>query len=312
MSKKLKLNIARIRKVFVRRKYKDLLFQRVFREKKDLLDLYNAVNGTNYTNYDELEITTLEDALYLSMKNDKSFIISSTLNLYEHQSTVNPNMPIRGLMYFARLYEGYISANGLDIYGRKPVNLPTPHYIVFYNGIEEIPDKTVLKLSDVFTADRDSEDFPVLECSATVLNINYGHNEGTLSACKRLGDYSHFIYKVNEGIEKGLGKAEAIEKAIDYCIEHDILADILSKYRGEVMSSILTYTEKQYKKTLKREAFEDGYESRQQEIDELNEVINEKDNTIAKKDETITKALAENEKLTLLLLKHGIDLDEIE
>ena len=85
MSNNLKLNIAKIKKIFVRRKYKDLLFQRVFREKKDLLDLYNAINGTDYTNYDNLEITTLEDALYLSMKNDKSFIISSTLNLYEHQ-----------------------------------------------------------------------------------------------------------------------------------------------------------------------------------------------------------------------------------
>lgn len=305
MSNNLKLNIAKIKRIFVRRKYRDLLFQRVFREKKDLLDLYNAINGTDYTNYDNLEITTLEDALYLSMKNDKSFIISSTLNLYEHQSTVNPNMPIRGLMYFSRLYEGYISSHKLNIYGRKVVNLPTPHYIVFYNGLEEIPDKTVLKLSDVFTADRDAEDFPVLECSATVLNINYGHNEGTLKACKRLGDYSHFIYKVNEGFEKGLNKAEAIESAINYCIENGILADILSKYRGEVMSSILAYTEKQYKKTLKQEAFEDGYEKgceeNREKIDELNEIITEKENAIAEKD-------IEIKKLTYLLLKNGIDI----
>ena len=112
-----------------------------------------------------------------------------------------------------------------------------------------------------------------------------------------MGDYSHFIYKVNEGFEKGLNKAEAIESAINYCIENGILADILSKYRGEVMSSILTYTEKQYKKALKQEAFEDGYEkgceASQEKIDELNEIINEKD-------KVITNTLAEKDKLTIL------------
>ncbi len=124
-----------------------------------------------------------------------------------------------------------------------------------------------------------------------------------------MGDYSHFIYKVNEGFEKGLNKAEAIESAINYCIENGILADILSKYRGEVMSSILTYTEKQYKKALKQEAFEDGYEkgceASQEKIDELNEIINEKD-------KVITNTLAEKDKLTILLLKHGIDINETE
>ena len=145
----------------------------------------------------------------MSMKNDKSFIISSTLNLYEHQSTVNPNMPIRGFMYFARLYEAYISMHKLNIHGRKAVKLPTPHYIVFYNGREEIEDKSVIKLSDAFTVDRDAEDFPVLECVATVLNINYGHNERTLNACKRLGDYSYFIHAVYEGLDNGLNKKDA-------------------------------------------------------------------------------------------------------
>ena len=83
-----KLNIVRILKRFtVNRKHKDRLFQRVFADKKDLLDLYNAINGTDYTDPDELEITTLEDVIYMSMKNDMSFIVSSTLNLYEHQST---------------------------------------------------------------------------------------------------------------------------------------------------------------------------------------------------------------------------------
>ncbi|MDY3795845.1 MAG: hypothetical protein SOZ81_03925, partial [Agathobacter sp.] len=116
----------------------------MFRDKEYLLELYNAINRTNYSNSDDLEITTLEDVIFMSMKNDKSFIISSTMNLYEHQSTANPNMPIRGLLYFAQLYDEYIKLHDLDVYGRKLVKLPTPQYIVFYNGKEEIPDDQTL------------------------------------------------------------------------------------------------------------------------------------------------------------------------
>lgn len=108
---------AFFKRYFLNRKYKDRLFQRVFEDKKDLLDLYNAINDTNYSNPDDLEITTLEDVIFMSMKNDKSFIISSTMNLYEHQSTINPNMPIRGLLYFAELYDEYIKLHDLDVYG---------------------------------------------------------------------------------------------------------------------------------------------------------------------------------------------------
>lgn len=123
--------------IYPNRKYKDRLFQRVFQNKEDLLELYNAINNTAYTNPEELKITTLEDAIYLSMKNDLSFVISATLNLYEQQSTFNANMPIRGLMYFSRLYEAYIKENSLDIYGKALVKLPAPQYIIFYNGRED-------------------------------------------------------------------------------------------------------------------------------------------------------------------------------
>lgn len=91
------------------RKYKDTLFRMVFKEKKDLLDLYNAVNGTDYQNEDDLEINTLENVLYMGMKNDISFLIGCTMNLYEHQSTQNENMPLRGFLYFAKLFETYVS-----------------------------------------------------------------------------------------------------------------------------------------------------------------------------------------------------------
>ena len=254
------------KRLYARFKYKDVLFRRVFREKEDLLDLYNAINGTSYADPNLLEINTLEDALFMSMKNDKSFIIASTINLYEHQSTNNPNMPIRGLLYFARLYEGYIAKNRLDIYGTKKIMLPTPHFIVFYNGSDEMPDEKIIKLSDSFIRGKNDKIFPELECYVRILNINYGHNEETLNACKRLSDYSQFIHIVGENLKSGVTNEIAVSAAIDYCIEHDILSDILLKARSEVMHSLLTYyDEKLHLKTV----WNEGYEAGQKEIDEL-------------------------------------------
>ena len=254
------------KKLYARFKYKDVLFRRVFREKEDLLDLYNAINGTSYADPNLLEINTLEDALFMSMKNDKSFIIASTINLYEHQSTNNPNMPIRGLLYFARLYEGYIAKNRLDIYGTKKIMLPTPHFIVFYNGSDEMPDEKIIKLSDSFIRGENDKIFPELECYVRILNINYGHNEETLNACKRLSDYSQFIHIVGENLKSGVTNEIAVSAAIDYCIEHDILSDILLKARSEVMHSLLTYyDEKLHLKTV----WNEGFEASKEEIAEL-------------------------------------------
>ena len=129
------------------RQYKDRLWRMIFNNKEDLLQLYNAINHTDYQNPDDLEVNTLEDVLYLSMKNDVSFLVSGTMNLYEHQSTFNPNMPLRGVFYFSRVYEGYVADNNLMIYHEKRVRLPKPKYIVFYNGTKNQPDSIELKLS---------------------------------------------------------------------------------------------------------------------------------------------------------------------
>ena len=114
------------------REHKDRLFKLVFREKRDLLDLYNAMNGTDYRNPDALVVNTIEDAVYMGMKNDISFIVSGMMALYEHQSTPCPNLPLRGLFYFANLYRKETS--GKDIYGSRRIPLPEPQFIVFYNG----------------------------------------------------------------------------------------------------------------------------------------------------------------------------------
>ena len=154
------------------RAHKDRLFRLIFREKKDLLSLYNAVNRSHYQNPDELEVRTLKDVLYLSMKNDLAFLIKNELNLYEAQSTFNPNMPLRGLSYFSRLYQGYVESRKLDVYSSGKIILPAPRYIVFYNGRKDLEDQVELRLSDSFeTADGEE---PFLECRALMLNINFG------------------------------------------------------------------------------------------------------------------------------------------
>ena len=245
------------------RKYKDRLFQRVFRDKEYLLELYNAINGTNYDNPDDLEITTLEDVIFMSMKNDKSFIISSTMNLYEHQSTVNPNMPIRGLLYFAQLYDEYIKLHDLDVYGRKLVKLPTPQYIVFYNGKEEMPDDQTLLLTDAFECDTEVENMePALECRARVLNENDGHNAELMNKCKRLMHYAQFIARINQNIDAGMLLQHAIDEAISYSLENDILTDVLIRNRSEVRHMLLTeFNEKKFAKTMWEEGHESGYSS---------------------------------------------------
>ena len=247
-------------RVFVRNKHKDLLFQRVFADKRDMLDLYNALNGTNYTDIDALSIVTLEDAIYMSIKNDLSFIVASTLNLYEHQSTINPNMPLRGLVYLAKEYRTYYDNSDQSIYSRKLIKLPRPQYIIFYNGTEEQPEEKYLRLSDAFEPAGNGEE-PMLECIAKQININYGYNQKLLDTCKRLHDYSYFINEIRANITEGFILSEAISQAMDSCIRKEILVDILSKQRSEVYDMLLTeFDEERYERTLRKDALEEGIE----------------------------------------------------
>ena len=197
----------------VNRKFKDSLFRMVFHGKEELLSLYNAVNGSAYTNADDLEINTLEDAVYMGMKNDISFLFASYLNLYEAQSTSNPNMPLRGTIYFADLLKGWIESNQLDVYSEKQIMIPRPKYIIFYNGLKEEPERRILRLSDSFEGERDEE--AALECTAVMLNINYGYNRELMEKCQTLHDYSWFVEVVRQGVRTGKTLENAVDEAID-------------------------------------------------------------------------------------------------
>ena len=154
----------------VKRNFKDSLFRLVFHGKEELLSLYNAVNGSSYTNADDLEINTLEDVVYMGMKNDVSFLFAHYLNLYEAQSTSNPNMPLRGTIYFGDLIKGWVESNHLDMYSEKQIMIPKPKFLVFYNGLKKEPERKILRLSDSFEGGQDEE--AALECTAIMLNIN--------------------------------------------------------------------------------------------------------------------------------------------
>ena len=134
----------------INKKYKDRIFRMIFHEKKELLELYNAVNNSNYTNPDDLTITTIEDVVYMGMKNDLSFLIGDVMNLYEHQSSFSPNLPLRGLFYFSSLYKEYIEPVKHRLYTASPLHIPFPKYVVFYNGTKKEPERQELKLSDLF------------------------------------------------------------------------------------------------------------------------------------------------------------------
>lgn len=236
------------------RKYKDTLFRMVFKEKQHLLDLYNAVNGTDYDDPEALEINTLDNVLYISMKNDVSFIIDGKMNLYEHQSTKNENMPLRGFLYFAKLLEEYISENDLDIFSGKLQKIPTPKYIIFYNGEQTEPDERILRLSDAFI-----KEGGCIECEAKLLNINYGRSREIMERCKRLEEYAFFVATVRKHKKANHNLKKAIFLAIDECIEKGILLDILMKQRNEVMAVVLeTFNKELYEKNLKSDAYEEG------------------------------------------------------
>ncbi|MDE6903909.1 MAG: hypothetical protein K2P76_03000 [Lachnospiraceae bacterium] len=122
--------------------YKDTVFRMIFKDKENLLSLYNGVNGTDYKDPEKMEITTLENALYMNMKNDISCVMDFSLNLYEHQSTVNPNIPLRDLFYVSKILQGLIVKE--DVYSSRRINIPIPRFYMFYNGLKEMPLKEAI------------------------------------------------------------------------------------------------------------------------------------------------------------------------
>ena len=288
------------------RLYKSRLFVMIFEERKNLLELYNAVSGKNYKDPELLEINTLENAIYMSMKNDLSFLLDARLSLYEHQSTYSPNLPLRFLLYLADLLSEMTRDDNL--YGSKKVTIPPPGFIVLYNGEEEQPDRRILRLSHLYGAEEKEHK---LELKVVLLNINKGHNPELMQASHTLWEYAEYTSRVRK-YAKRLPVSEAVEKAITECINKGILKEFLEKNRAEAKNvSIYEYDQDKHIRQEREAAWEKGKKEglaegeRAGEIKKMKDLIQKK---LAKQKSpaAIAAELEENESVILQLI------DELE
>ena len=245
----------------VNREYKDRLFKFIFGnpEKREwTLSLYNAMNGSHYTNPEDIKLNTIENAVYLSMKNDVSFLIADTFNFYEHQSGFNPNMPMRMLIYAGMIYDGYIeTCEDYHRFSSRQQHAPTPKCVCFYNGYKDTPDRMELRLSDSFAPGSK----PDIEVRVTMINVNYGHNAELLKACKPLEDYAYFVYRVRRNRSVGNKIENSIDLAIDEQPDDSLIKPFLIKNKAEVKSMFITeYDEQRAFAETKAEGWIEGRE----------------------------------------------------
>ena len=222
------------------REYKSDVFSMLMEDKRNALELYNAVNGSDYEDPELVELCRLDNGISLTVRNDAAFVLDMHLSIYEHQSTVCPNMPLRSLIYLSSILQRLVRDS--NIYGGRLVKIPTPRFAVFYNGAAEQPEQYEMKLSDAF--ERPMQD-PELELKCRVYNINSGKNAGLMDKCRVLREYMIFVDRVREcHSDNGYNDLEsAIERAIDRCIEDNVLKQFLTTRRSEVTKMVqLDYT----------------------------------------------------------------------
>lgn len=243
------------------RKYKDTVFRMLFSDRKNLLSLYNAVNGSAYEDEAALEIVTLENAIYMGMKNDLAFIVDTGLFLYEHQSTYTPNMPLRDLFYISAEYQKFV--NHRSLYSSVIQKIPALNFIVFYNGTEKKEDSWINYLSEAY---QNLSGEPNLELKVLTLNINEGHNGELMEQCQILREYAQYVAKVRE-YARETELDVAVEQAVNDCIQNNILTEFLRKNKSEVIAmSIFEYDKEEEEKKLRKAEFEAGREAGKKEI----------------------------------------------
>jgi len=251
-------------------KHKDSVFSFLFSDPDLLRELYCALEGVTLPADIPVTINTLQDVLFMGRMNDISFEIGGKLViLIEHQSTINPNMALRLLIYISRVYEKIIGDK--NIYTSRLIPLPRPEFFVLYNGVSPYPDEKILKLSEVFESAASlgipEKENPSLELIAKVININQGRNEGIVRKCKTLNGYCAFIGKVREYEKESHSKEDTMKKAVLYCRNHDILKEFLEANATEVLNMLLTeWNLEDAKKVWYEDGLEDGREEGREEI----------------------------------------------
>lgn len=243
----------------VAKDYKDRLFRMIFNDREKLLELYNAMNGSDYKDASELQVVTLENAIYLSMKNDVAYVLHDELFLYEQQSTKNANMPLRCLFYASDTYS--VLVKDKNIYGTKMLPLPSPTFVVFYNGKQKMDEEGELRLSDAFVKKQEN---PNLEVIVKVKNINMGNSRELFEKCRPMRDYMIFVDKVRRYSQEQTLE-DAVEQTIRECMEEDVMADFLKRNRAEVVRMCLyEYDEEKQREFDREEGREEGREEERQ------------------------------------------------
>ena len=244
--------------VTINQKNKDRLFKFIFGEdteqsKRWRLQLYNALNGTSLTDPDELEINTIENVFYISMRNDISFIVDTEMNLYEEQSSYNPNMPLRGLIYFGILYQKYITKIEKNLISSNRIRIPTPKFYVFYHGGPRQPERWKMRLSDSFLSKDESGDY---QWTASIINLHPNHNAALNKSCIPLYHYVKYVSMIAANKKAGMENKEAIVKAIDEAIKENLLEGFFKIHRAEIIGMCL---EEVSEEEQRRIWHEDGY-----------------------------------------------------
>jgi len=214
------------------REYKDNVFRLLFGDESKSAELYNAIKGTNYKS-NAVIMNTLQNPLFVDLRNDVSFTVDDKfVVLIEHQSSINPNMALRCLLYITRIYEILIDKG--EIYKSKPMSIENPEFYVMYNGKEEYPEKSIIKLSDLYKVQGIENN---LELTVTVYNVNNGQNRNMMERSRTLDEYAVFVEKLRDYVDNsGLELTEALNKAVDDCVRENILREFLEKYGGDVVS----------------------------------------------------------------------------
>lgn len=235
------------------REYKSDVFSMLMEDKRYALEVYNALNGSSYEDPEQVEYVNLEKGISLSVRNDAAFIVDTDVSIYEHQSSYNPNMPLRALIYFVDIIREHVIKKR-DLFSHNPIRIPVPHFAVFYNGTINRPEKEILKLSDSYNKPTEK---PELELTCTVYNINSGIGDRLLESCKVLEGYTVFVEKVRE--YKAEGKDKPIEKAMDHCIENHILEEFFAKRWTEVLNVMtIDMTFERREVLIREEEYENG------------------------------------------------------
>jgi acyl-CoA hydrolase len=270
------------------REHKNSVFTTLFDNEDRIRELYAALKGVDYDPTLPVVIATLRDALYMNRINDLAFTAKNRfVFIVEHQSSVNHNMPLRILLYMSRVYEKLLDRRSL--YRDGLVKIPTPEFIVLYNGTADTPDRWEERLSDAFMAQGGKTS---LDVRVTVYNINKGRNEELLSRSEHLAGYAEFVAQTREK-GKAMPLEEAVREATRECLRRGILADFLAEHSSEVINMLLEeWNWDEAKAVWREEAEEEVWELAEAKYEPViaakDQALTAKDRALAEKDQALT------------------------